>query len=182
MSNSKYDWNKIKDDCAKIMAESISKGKDIPSTLPELYKLLKAKYTDEEKPIPVQNTFRQIMHDKLKIGHNQKNVQGALYRLAGKYDKMTLQMLSDNVIMSTDNNADKSVWLFIRLQNKEIPLDERNTHFYYLSHKIKEKFQQEILFISFDIDTLVIMCTDSNSRKKILSYFSNNVIDIAEQE
>ena len=75
------------------------------------------KVKKEEEKLHSQNTFRQFMHNRLKIGHNQKNVQGALYKLAGKYDEMTLQMLSDNIIVSTDNNINKSVWLFIGLKN-----------------------------------------------------------------
>lgn len=185
MSNSKFNWDEIMADCADIIARSISSGKKIPSTLPELYKLLSERYSDEGKKLPVQNTFRQIMHGKLNIGHNQKNVQSAFYRLAGKYDKMTLQMLSDNIVISTDTVADAAAWLFIRLKNKKIPANEKNAHLYYLSHKMKEKFDREIIFISFDTDTLVIMCTGNDSRKKILSYFSNtlkNIADITEQE
>lgn len=179
MSNSKYNWEKIIEDCTKIMSESISKGENIPSTFPGLYKLLQSKYTNEEKQLPSQNTFRQFMHNRLKIGHNQKNVRGALYKLAGKYDEMTLQMLSDNIIVSTDNNINKSAWLFIRLKNIKT-IKDRTIHFYYLANKIKEKFKHEVLFISFDIDTLVIMCVDNNSRKKILSYFSCSLKNIAD--
>ena len=185
MSNIKFNWESIFSDSAEIMALSISKGIDIPSTISNLYKKLEEKYETEGKIIPSYDTYRQVLHKKLNTSHNQKTVKSALYQLAGAYDKMTLQMLAENITVTTDAAADNASWLFIRINAKKIKSEDRNKHLYYLAGELKKKFSREIIFISFDIDTLVIMCADSNARKTIISYFDKSVIPvtiISEQE
>lgn len=185
MSNIKFNWESIFNDSAEIMVLSISKGINIPSKVSELHEKLKEKYEAEGKITPPYDTYRQVLYKKLNTYHNQKTVKSALYQLAGAYDKMTLQMLAENITITTDEVADSSSWLFIRISAKGITAENRNKHLYYLADELKKKFNREIIFISFDIDTLVIMCADSNARKTIVSYFDKSVIHvtiISEQE
>lgn len=172
-----FNWENIKKDSAEIMAMSISEGKDIPSTISELYDKLSANYSANEKRIPEYNTYRQKIRQILEIPRNSKNVKSALYQLAGAYDKMTLQMLADNITISNDVIADNSCWMFIRLKRHQDDHTLFNTHLHFLSHELKKKFAREIIFISFDTDTLVIMCTDSNARQKLISYFTSSKIN-----
>ena len=37
----------------------------------------------------------------------------------------------------------------------------------------KEKFKDDILFISFDMNTLVILCANESSKTKLKSYFQS---------
>ena len=63
-------------------------------------------------------------------------------------------------------------WLFVRLRSKiSSTTDKKNAHFYYLSRKLKEKFPQDILFLSFDVDTLVILCKNEESKNRVQSHF-----------
>lgn len=171
MSNQIYDWEQILQDSADIMATSIINGETI-SKISELYAKLEIKYKAEKKMLPSDNTYRQVFHKKLNIAPNQTIVTSTLYQLAGKYDKMTLDMLAENVRVSSQTKSDSS-WLFIRLKNivNDVYADITK-HLYHLSHKLKENFHQEIIYISFDTDTLIILCADSDSRDKLVSYFN----------
>lgn len=179
MSRPELDWKKIEEDCAKIMVNAISKNKDIPKSLSSLYAQLKEKYDNEGKKCPTKGTFRQKMRKKLGLYGTRKNkVDAALYRLAGAYDKMKLEMLTDNTQISYESYADQSRWLFVRL-NKEpkIKYAETQKHLYALSCQLKEKFSQEIIFISYDRDTLVILCRDNKARKKVAKNFDSEWIE-----
>lgn len=176
MANLRYNWSEIESDCVEIIAEQFSKGEKIPSSFPALHKLLTNKYTFEGKDIPKLNTFRQVMHDRLRIGNNQKNISAALYRLAGRYDKMTLAQLTENITLTSRRTEDKTPWIFIRLNGSDVSMTDKAGHLYHLSHELKEKFSKQILFASFDIDTIVILCHDDEARKTILEYFEESAV------
>lgn len=127
-------------------------------------------YKSQGKEIPKLNTYRQYMHKALNIGHNQKTPKDALYQLAGKYDKMTLDMLAKNADVTV---TDGSKWLFIGLKRNNSEYVDIQKHLYFLSHELKEKFSQEIIFVSFDTDTLVIMCRDYDARNLVFKEFKN---------
>ena len=176
MANNKHNWDEIISDCAEIIADIVAKGENIPSTFPALYHLIETKYQNEGKIPPKQNTFRQVMHDRLKIGNNQKNISAALYRLAGRYDKMTLAQLTENITLTSRRTEDKTPWIFIRLNGSDVSMTDKAGHLYHLSHELKEKFSKQILFASFDIDTIVILCHDDEARKTILEYFEESAV------
>lgn len=125
------------------------------------------------KKIPTYNTYRQKMHEFLNVTSNQKDVKSALYQLAGKYEKMTLDMLVDNICFSSENTSDNCCWLFIRLKKNNPDYTETKKHMYFLSQELKKKYTKEIIFISFDIDTIVVMCSDINGRDTVFSYLKN---------
>lgn len=171
MSNLKYDWEQIIRDSAEVMALSIAKGNDIPKQLSDLFEKLKDKYKSERKAIPPFNTYRQVIRKKLNIPKRKKIIRQELCRFAGKYNIMSLQLLSENITVYTNIISDQAAWLFIRLKETNISVEDRNSHFYYLAQELKKKFSSEILFVSFDIDTLVVLCNNRSSRKKIVLYF-----------
>ena len=90
---------------------------------------------------------------------------------------MTIDMLSDNVRISSDSADTGCHWIIIRLNRCVNEDDDRflNTqrHLYHLSQALKDKFTSEILFISFDRDTLVILCSNNDAKNKIKEYFSS---------
>ena len=82
---------------------------------------------------------------------------------------MSLELLAEGTTLSRVSNVS---WLFVRLRSKiSSTTDKKNAHFYYLSRKLKEKFPQDILFLSFDVDTLVILCKDEESKNRVQSHF-----------
>lgn len=172
MGNQKFDWETIMRDSATVMAECIVRNISI-STIPQLYERLKVKYKKENKIIPQQNTYRQELHKRLNLQHNQRMVKSALYQLAGAYDRLSLEMLADRATVVSAANVSNSCWLFIRLTAvTDIGYTDRQKHLYHLSHKLKEQFRAEIQFISFDTDTLVILCNDNNASQAIASYIN----------
>ena len=169
MAGSKYNWDKIYSDTKQIISGCIENKKAVPTFLSKMHQILEKDYKQKGKAIPTKRTYVQKMRSMLLIPNTKRNIQAELYRLVGRYDKMTLQLLSDSCTISAVNNAS---WLFIRLQSKNTA-EERYSHFYHLSHKLKEKFKNDILFISFDMDTLVILCANGSSRVKLESYFQS---------
>lgn len=163
------------------MVNAISKNKDIPKSLSALYAQLKEKYDNEGEKCPTKGTFRQKMCKKLGLyGTRKDKVDAALYRLAGAYDKMKLEMLTDNTQISYESYADQSRWLFVRLnKDPKIKYAETQKHLYALSYQLKQekKLQQEIIFISYDRDTLVILCRDNKARKKVAKIFDSEWIE-----
>lgn len=184
MKGTTFDWDSIVKDSAEIITKSILQENDTITTLNILYTSLEKLYQKKDKKLPTYNTFRQKMHKVLNVARNQKNVKSALYQLAGKYDKMTLNMLAENIYLSSESSANGCNWLFIRLKRHDSDFINTQKHLYYLSQKLKKKFTQEIIFISFDTDTIVVMCSDSNAKNMIFSYLNKNskcrAIDTAE--
>lgn len=173
MSNIKYDWDYISKCCAKLIAKKISRGEDAPSSFPKLYTLLQEECKRE---IPPLNTFRQVMHERLHVPNGKKNISSNLYQLAGRYDKMTLKHLIDNASISSEQISDNAVCLFIRIRKTDSKYSDRIKYLHYLSTELKIKFKEEIKFISFDTDTIVIFCANDNAKNSIHQYFAKSVI------
>ena len=175
MNRKQLNWEEIMQDSAEVMMECIINGTEI-STLPALYVQLQKKYCIEGKQIPAQNTYRQEMHKRLNLQPNQRMVKTALYQLAGAYDKLTVQTLAKEATIATSSIDRNCSWLFIRLKRQvsgESTAQKyrmMQKHLYHLSHKLKEEFKDNILFASFDRDTLAILCKSPNAREAIASY------------
>ena len=128
------------------------------------------------------SSFHSVLYSKkirkeFNIDCHKKNIQLELYQAAAAHGKILLKTLSQNVTISYPTVASQAVWLFIRLkktketEEKNISLEDYNSHFYYLSKRLKEQFKDEILFLSSDTDTVVLLCKDDPARKKIIRHF-----------
>lgn len=177
MPNVKYDWERIIRDMTDIIAGRIAAGKK-PPTITSLYKQLSKQYKESGQPFPVKSEiFTRKIHQYLGLDKNSKNYEPYFYRLAGQYSSMTLDSLATGLSVSSVS-ADSSNWIFIRLKSLITDSKAINSysvvqkHLYLLSQKLKEKFSSEIIFISFDRDTLVILCRDNASNQKVVKYFS----------
>ena len=165
--NSKYNWNEIVKDSKKIIRDTTKNGnRKLISTMKELYDRLKFQYEKKGKEIP-----RYVLYsEKIRKEFN-------IYQAVAAHEKISLETLSQNVTISYPTVASQAVWLFIRLketketEEKNISLEDYNSHFYYLSKRLKEQFKDEILFLSFDTDTVVLLCKDDSARKKIIRHF-----------
>lgn len=179
MANKKYEWDSIIKDMTAIIAGRIASGKK-PPTIKSIYKILEREYKKQNQPFPNNSQiFTRKIHSYLGLDKNSKNYEPYFYRLAGKYDKLTLDILATDISVSTANSGSNSSWLFIRINsviNNGKPINSIENiqmHLYKLSHKLKDKFSKEIIFVSFDRDTLVIMCMDNNARQTVADYFSS---------
>ena len=169
MSNYQYPWGEIFQDCADLITVQIRDSKNVPETFPQLYQLFEKWYTERGKKVPEQRHFIRKMREELGVESGKKKIQPYLYTFVGKYDKMSLELLAEGTTLSMVSNAS---WLFVRLRSKiSSTTDKKNAHFYYLSRKLKEKFPQDILFLSFDVDTLVILCKNEESKNRVQSHF-----------
>ena len=143
----------------------------------ELYDRLKSQYEKKGKEVPRYVLYSEKIRKEFNIGHHKKNIQLELYRAVAAHEKIPLETLSQNVTISYPTVASQAVWLFIRLkktketEENNISLEDYNSHFYYLSKRLKEQFKDEILFLSFDTDTVVLLCKDDPARKKIIRHF-----------
>ena len=179
MSKPEQKWSKIYKECAVIITECAIQQTGI-KTIRELYNKLKEKYPSLQSPdywkLPSYNTFRQKLRKHLNPTGKLNDVSAALYRFAGAYNKMTLDMLADNIRISTASVDTDCNWIIVRLK-RSVSEDEDqylNTqrHLYHLSQALKKKYTNEILFISFDRDTLVILCSNSDAKEKIKEHFN----------
>lgn len=176
--NSKYNWNEIVEDSKKIIHDTTKNGnRKLISTMKELYDRLKFQYEKKGKEIPKYVLYSKKIRKEFNIGHHKKNIQLELYQAVAAHGKILLKTLSQNITISYPNVASQAVWLFIRLketketEEKNISLEDYNSHFYYLSKRLKEQFKDEILFLSFDTDTVVLLCKDDPARKEIIRHF-----------
>lgn len=176
--NSKYNWNEIVKDSKKIIHDTTKNGnRKLISTMKELYDRLKFQYEKKGKEIPKYVLYSKKIRKEFNIYHHKKNIQLELYQAVAAHEKISLETLSQNVTISYPTVASQAVWLFIRLketketEEKNISLEDYNSHFYYLSKRLKEQFKDEILFLSFDTDTVVLLCKDDPARKKIIRHF-----------
>ena len=171
--NSKYNWNEIVKDSKKIIRDTTKNGnRKLISTMKELYDRLKFQYEKKGKEVPRYVLYSEKIRKEFNIDCHKKNIQLELYRAVAAHGKILLKTLSQNITISYPNVASQAVWLFIRLketketEEKNISLEDYNSHFYYLSKRLKEQFKDEILFLSFDTDTVVLLCKDDSARKK----------------
>lgn len=171
-------WSMIYKECAIIINESAVQQSGV-KTIRELHNKLKEKYPSLSSPdgweLPPYDTFRQKLRKHLELTSRSADVSAALYRFAGAYSKMTIDMLSDNVRISSDSVDTDCRWIIIRLDrcvNEDDRFLNTQRHLYHLSQALKDKFTSEILFISFDRDTLVILCSDNDAKDKIKEYFN----------
>ena len=164
-------------DCADLITVQIRDGKNVPETFPQLYQLFEKWYTEREKKVPEQRHFIRKMREELGVESGKKKIQPYLYAFVGKYDKMSLELLAEGTTLSRVSNAS---WLFVRLRSKiSSTTDKKNAHFYYLSRKLKEKFPQDILFLSFDVDVIGLyplmpdkMKVDRDEKNRLIYIYS----------
>ena len=179
--NSKYNWNEIVKNSKKIIHDTTKNGnRKLISTMKELYDRLKFQYEKKGKEVPRYVLYSEKIRKEFNIDRHKKNIQLELYRAVAAHGKILLKTLSQNITISYPTVASQAVWLFIRLketketketEEKNISLEDYNSHFYYLSKRLKEQFKDEILFLSFDTDTVVLLCKDDSARKKIIRHF-----------
>ena len=159
--NSKYNWNEIVEDSKKIIRDTTKNGnRKLISTMKELYDRLKFQYEKKGKEIPRYVLYSEKIRKEFNIYHHKKNIQLELYQAVAAHEKISLETLSQNVTISYPTVASQAVWLFIRLKETK-ETEER----------LKEQFKDEILFLSFDTDTVVLLCKDDSARKKIIRHF-----------
>ena len=172
-------WKTIMTDCVKLITGSLTNGEPIES-IGDLHSRLEALYQKKGKVCPKMNTFRQRFRDELRseigLSEKQRVTKEHLYQFAGAYDKVSTSELFNNVSVAFSTPNNNCNWLFIKLER--IKTDEssyqritkRQKHLYHLSLYLKKQFADKIWFVSFDRETLVILCTDSQACLLIRNY------------
>lgn len=175
MGYQEYDWNDILKKCARIVAKTLKsdnkKGKI--KTLGQLYKELQKELQKRGKPVPSLKTFQLHMRNELSIGAKQKNVSEELAIFAGRYEAFTLKELIKHVDISSAANADECKWLFFHFEPNKHQKEnddwyiEEQKYMRKLSEALRKKYSQDILFISSDPSTLIVLCKNSAARDRI---------------
>lgn len=169
MSNQKYNWNRILQHCADLIVSLVCNQKKVPQTFPQLYRLFQKRYKEQYTEIPAERVFIRKMREEMNVEYGKKSIRSYLLKFVGMYGDMSLELLEEGTVLSEMSDA---FWLFIQMKRKDKrTVSEINSHFYHLSRNLKKQFPQEIVFISFDTDTLVILCRDAEAKKKLQSHF-----------
>ena len=175
MSNQQFDWDEIVQDCIKLIIEQTDQTKAI-SSINDLYVQLDITYRKNGNKMPSKNTFRQYLRKEMGLQERQSLNKHDFYEFAGAYDRLTVQSLVKDATIEYSSIDRNCCWLFIRVERQvsgesaEKKYRMMQKHLYHLSHKLKEKFSAQIVFVSFDRDTLIILCNNSTARDTIKNY------------
>ena len=171
MGYQEYDWNDILEKCALIVAETLKPDnkKGVIKTLGQLYKELQK----SGKHVPALKTFQLHMRNELGIDAKQKIVSEELAIFAGRYEALTLEEMIKHVNISSAAHADECKWLFFHFEpnkhqkEKDDWYIEEQKYMRKLSEALRKKYSQDILFISSDPSTLIVLCKNSSARERI---------------
>lgn len=171
-----FDWEMIFKDAAKILSESLSDPKNTITKVSELYQKLKSEYEKLLKPIPTQNTFTKKIHAYLHLNNKQRIYKTSIYQLIGVYYPQSIKPMANNfkIISAVPDNM---TYLFIQLDDEGRKTADKLKILYEMVYKLKSKFNKDILFISYDSTTIVIICKDQTSKEKI-----HNFIDMYQKK
>ncbi len=150
-------------------------GKEPISNASDLYRRLgkawKEEYPDE--PFPQAVTFRCKLRKKMNLNENERICKSNLYRMFEIYDHIAIPALAKHLKLSPTASSDKICYLFIEISNAR--KEEFHNHRKLLrsvSSKLKKKFPTKILFISYDDDTIVILCPNAKARDSLSKYLT----------
>lgn len=170
MKTDQFPWEEIFKDSARLLSESLANEKKPISKVSELYKALEKDYKNKGKPereIPGEVSFRRKLHKKLNIAYEQRIYKSALYQLIGKYYNMTIPALAQHLTMTPVDSHDNLCYLFLRVQKGKRSISENKKILYATCKQLKIAFPDEIMFLSYDDDTIVMMCPNKEARKKV---------------
>lgn len=172
-----YDWNEIFKCCADILSKSIATDTKPISKISELYNEFKLCYEKDGKDeeIPKEVTFRRKLHSHLKIPNEQRIYKSTLYQLVGIYHKMTIPALASYLTTPYDNTQNYSSYLFYRVKKGNRSILENKQILYSISTELKLHFKNRIIFLSYDDDTIVIMCSSNKSKEFIKKYIEKYI-------
>lgn len=185
MGKHNTNWEKVFKDCAKLISES-SAGNEPIVTAAKLYQELIKYYQKSENPITVnEKAFRYNLRKKLNLKEGERIQNGTLYLLTGQYYKMSVQNLAGFLKLQPLDESAGENFLFLRLNSnqkstKSNQLSDNLKILNTTAKQIKEKFPKEAVFVSYDRDTIVILCHSSKDKKVISDYLSEK-IEIGEE-
>lgn len=175
MKTDYYNWDEIFRDAADILARSLAEKKVPISKASQLYAALEKQYRSEKQNFPEAVTFRKRLHRQLNIDESQRIYKTTLYQLIGQYQKMTLPALAEYLTPSMQPVNCNDCYLFYRINREERTIADNRKLLYATAKVMKEHFKQRILFLSYDDDTIVILCADSDAKNQISAYIQKSL-------
>ena len=168
MGKQNFEWGDIFEECRTILKKR-NKSKPIKTWM-ELYNELKKSKDKKKQPCPASDTFKRHLSDELDLGKYDRLTKDLLYSMLHIDTQETIEDLLHNAQISVTPNLNQNCWLFITLKREDNTGTKSIVHLYQLSHKIKTVFSEDVAFISFDIDTIVVLCSSEESKAKIEKY------------
>lgn len=168
-----FDWEEIFKDSADILSRSLAEDKKPIYKVSELYAALSKLYKQREKQnmLPKQSTYNKRMHEKLELEHSQRIMKSSLYKLIGYYHEMSIQALSQYLTVKEEALSQEIRYLFLRLDKGKRNIVDNKKLLYSTCKQLKQRFSDEILFLSYDDDTIVLMFPNEKSRNKVKKFF-----------
>ncbi|MBQ8435739.1 MAG: hypothetical protein IJX24_07005 [Oscillospiraceae bacterium] len=177
-----FPWDDIFRDSAEILSGSIAVDKKPISKVSELYKALEKLYRkrDMSDMLPKPSTFNKRMHAKLGLDNSQRILKNSLYKLIGQYYNMSIEALSQHLTIKEEGSGEQVCYLFMRLKRGERSITENRRLLFSTSKHLKQKFSNEILFLSYDDDTIVLMLPDDSARQRVKAFAQSCMADSEE--
>lgn len=154
-------WDRVMKRCVRLIIKSHNNDTPIKSCS-ELHKQYILAYDKIN-----EHTFRYHIRQILGLEKGQSINSENLLMLAGMYNSVSLNMLAKDVRVKYSGKIDGSNFVFLKLKSNHEP-----KFLYSISTKLKEKYKNSILFISYDNDTLVILCKDKNAAQRLIKVFT----------
>ena len=109
-------------------------------------------------------------------------MKSSLYKLIGQYYQMSLQVLSQYLTVKEDVSSQQICYLFLRLVKGKRTIIENKKLLYSTCKQLKQRFSEEILFLSYDDDTIVLMFPNKSARQKVKNFIAKNTLKPEEIE
>lgn len=172
-----FDWEEIFKDSADILSRSLAENRKPITKVSELYAALEKLYIQRDKKdmLPEPTTYNKKMHEKLELKKSQRIMKSSLYKLIGQYHTMSIQALSQYLTVKEEVSSQQICYLFLRLTKGERTITDNKKLLYTTCKQLKQRFAEEILFLSYDDDTIVLMFPDEKSRQKVKKFIVKNV-------
>ncbi len=183
MRTDQYNWEEIFHNSAVILSESLANDKKTIARPSELYAALKKYYEQNgwDYKLPKQSTYNRRMHNKLELERSQRILKTSLYKLIGQYRDMSIEALSQHLQIKEGSMSGQQCYLFLRLNRKKRSIAANKEILYSACKQLKQKFTDEILFASYDDDTIVLILQNTNAHQKIKEFVERSMVESKEE-
>lgn len=176
MKTAYFDWEELFKDSADILSRSLAEDRKPIAKVSELYAALEKLYIlrDKKHMLPEPATYNKKMHIKLKLENSQRIMKSNLYKLIGHYHTMSIQVLSQYLTVKEEVSSQQICYLFLQLTKGERTIIDNKKILYSTCKQLKQRFSEEILFLSYDDDTIVMMFPNEKSRQNVKEFIAQN--------
>ncbi len=172
MRSEQFLWENVFADSAKILVTSLFDTHSQILKAATLYEALYATYLQENKAehLPNQITYLRKLHKKLNVPYEQRIGGGTLYRLIGMYPNASVTALAEYLQKLPSSPKDVPCYLFLTMEKCSHTSSENPEMLSDLCLQLRHKLPEEYQVLSWEDDTIVMICPNPNARKAVRKF------------